>query len=196
LTGSLNVAGTISVTGSIEVSGPLKQNGLEVARPYKVYTALLTQTGVSSLHNIGNYSTLVVGRTYIIGDYKSGDDFTNVGAPNNNIDTYFVATGATPNNFTNGSTLQYDSGAPEVTVLENTIGDIWWEYLTTNTYVAKSVSKFLEDKTLVFYTAYSGTNGDVSSTYTIFRQDDSTIGIGIVEPAFLNKTPIEIRVYN
>lgn len=93
---------------------------------YRVYTALLTQSngdGPSML----NDEPLTIGVTYQITDQGgSGWDFTNVGAPNNNTGTYFVATGTTPNSWGDlGVSLNFNTGAPVVTVLENTIGNIW-----------------------------------------------------------------------
>lgn len=65
---------------------------------------------------------LEVGESYIIRDYQAGDDFTNVGADSNATGQYFVATGTTPANYTNGSTL-----AKEVfeDININTISKAW-----------------------------------------------------------------------
>ena len=57
-------------------------NGEPVQRPYKVYTALLTQSGGSGTSSL-NDEPLTIGVTYLITDLGgSGWDFTNVGAPN------------------------------------------------------------------------------------------------------------------
>jgi len=48
---------------------------------------------------------LTVGEAYVIREYQTGDDFTNVGADSNTTGHYFVATGTTPTDYTNGSTL-------------------------------------------------------------------------------------------
>ncbi len=53
--------------------------------------------------------TLIVGKTYTILTYHSGDDFTNVGALANLPGQTFVATGTTPANWTNLSQLLNDS---------------------------------------------------------------------------------------
>ena len=50
--------------------------------------------------------TLVVGKWYKIVDYHTGDDFTNVGAPQNVTGQWFCATGTTPANWANGSVLE------------------------------------------------------------------------------------------
>lgn len=54
---------------------------------------------------VATSGTLVVGRTYIIDNYVSGDDFTNVGASSNATGISFVATGTNPLVW-NGSTLE------------------------------------------------------------------------------------------
>ena len=61
----------------------------ELLQPYKVYTALLTQTGGDDPQTI-SAGTLVVGVTYEITNYQSDDDFTNVGAPLNETGVKFV----------------------------------------------------------------------------------------------------------
>jgi len=49
--------------------------------------------------------TLVIGVTYEITNYESGDDFLNVGATDNQTGDIFVAIGTTPTDWTNGSEL-------------------------------------------------------------------------------------------
>jgi hypothetical protein len=49
---------------------------------------------------------LVIGLIYQIVTYVAGDDFINVGAASNAATVQFIATGTTPTNWTNGSTLQ------------------------------------------------------------------------------------------
>jgi C1A family cysteine protease len=60
-------------------------------------------------------TSLVVGVTYIIDSYQTGDDFTNVGAASNATGVVFVATGTTPTNWTHTSLVsriyKYVSGA-------------------------------------------------------------------------------------
>jgi len=69
-------------------------------------TTNATFTGWTSV--LGSTSTsglLVTGRDYKIVTYVAGDDFTNVGASSNATGVTFTATGTTPTNWTNGSTL-------------------------------------------------------------------------------------------
>lgn len=119
-------------------------------RGYKVFTALLTQSGEDD--SVGQTSgTLVIGRTYYISNDCCGADFTNVGAPNNNLGTSFVATGQIPNAW--GGTpsgdpqLTYNTGAPVATVLENTIGNVWFTYDGVGTWAINSNGLFTLNKT-------------------------------------------------
>jgi hypothetical protein len=188
------------------LTGSLSVNGTDITgnAPYKVYTALLTQSGGDDPQFASsNTGTLIIGVTYLIND-NLGGDFTNVGAPNNNNGTYFVATGTTPNAWGGGgSTLTYNTGAPVVTVLENTIGNIWFEYGGVGYYTVwtSPESLFPVGKTVCFL----GSVGDdpASASYGFLRlggadscriltQDFSNIN---ANDQLLN-TPIEIRVYN
>jgi hypothetical protein len=82
-------------------------------------------------------------------------------------------------------------------VLENTLGNIWFTYGDETEAFIVSDGLFLQNKTVVFYTPYSGMNSDVTPLVLFYRQDDNTIeietGDGI---SFLTLSPIEIRVYN
>ena len=177
-------------------------NGQSVTPSYKVYTALLTQSGDDQIVQQGS-GNITVGVTYKIIAGKGGTwDFTNVGAPNNNGGTYFVATGTTPNEW-GESALEYNEGAPVVTVLENTIGNIYFQYNTVGNYsvVTEPESLFPVGKTICFL----GSVGDdyASPSYGFLRlgggdscriltQDFTNTD----QDSMLNNTPIEIRVYN
>jgi len=172
-------------------------NGQSVLPTYKVYTALLTQTGEDDPLTILIPEPLVIGRSYLISEYQSGDDFINVGAPSNATDVWFVATGTTPNNWTNGSYLFFDGGAPVSTVLENTIGNIWFTYVGVGTYEIKSNQLFTTENK-IWGIANSG--GDDNSQYTGFVVVyDDTNTIRIVAGNGINdhvQIKLEIRVYN
>lgn len=176
--------------------------------PYKVYTALLTQSGGDDEQMI-NTGTLTVGVTYYIDSNSPGMDFTNVGAPNNNPTTYFVATGTTPNSWgiDEGADdiLFYNTGAPVVTVLENTIGNIWFEYYNEGQYALDGSFLELVDISKIFIqvgkpnTAYANTSGYVD----FFQIEGPILYIGTrdfdinnLSNGILSITPIEIRVYN
>jgi len=174
---------------------------------YKVYTALLTQSGGSGTSSL-NDEPLTIGVTYLINDLGgSGWDFTNVGAPNNNAGTYFVATGTTPNSWGDlGVSLEFTLGAPVVTVLENTIGNIWFTYDNVGFYKVNSNGLFTIGKTFsniepsaVDIENYR--NAVIDHYGTNFSSSDINIFTGdfvsvISSNNYLNNTPIEIRVYN
>ncbi len=173
------------------------------ASAYKVYTALLTQSGSDGSNQFISSGSLTIGVTYLIDEIISGTvDFTNVGAPNNNVGTYFVATGTTPNSWGEDASLAYVTAAPVVTVLENTIGNIWWTYNSVGVYSANSSGLFTQNKT------YSNVqiNGDDASFVAISRtfsnlptNDTVSVSTGdinsVLDDQLLN-APIEIRVYN
>jgi hypothetical protein len=173
---------------------------------YKVYTALLTQSGGDNGAELTS-GILEIGVTYRIDSTGgSGWDFTNVGAPNNNPFTYFVATGTTPNSWQDGQ-LTYNTGAPVVTVLENTIGNVWFTYEGNGSYWITSNGLFTINKTWgisdsVFATATAIPEPvviDVSGY--LGSEPPNTIGIRLIGgdyngDSLLNNTPIEIRVYN
>ena len=176
----------------------------ELAPTYKVYTALLTQSGGDNPSDIMN-SPLTIGVTYTINNYNPSytlGDFTNVGAPNNNIGTPFVATGTTPNDWGSGIVLVYNEGTPVVTVLENTIGNIWFTYDDVGFYYVKSNGLFIDNKTAVFIgpldlnastpIVQTDHSSNDSSTYFIVTSDTNGNGAN----GMLFNTPIEIRVYN
>ena len=173
----------------------------EAATPkYKVYTALLTQIGGDKQVTLID-EPLTIGVTYKISDQAGGTwDFTNVGAPNNNAGTYFVATGTTPNSWGTNGMLSYNTGAPVVTVLENTIGDIRFEYGNTGSYGVWSNSLFTIDKSTM---VVGGPTWDGGTGYFSYGFDGDSLGF-IISRDFSNSylndnlknTFLEIRVYN
>jgi hypothetical protein len=180
-------------------------NGQSFVPKYKVYTALLTQSGVSNVvPNYGNDpDPLTIGVTYEIVD-NTDADFTNVGAPNNNVGTFFVAIGTTPASW-GDSVIQYNTGAPVVTVLENTIGNIWFHKNgSEGSYSIESDNLFSVDKTWCSITSAGNqtsiANGYTESIYVNTADDNINIFTGIILDGgvddVLNNTPIEIRVYN
>jgi hypothetical protein len=174
--------------------------------PYKVYTALLTQSGGDGFSELIN-APLTVGVTYTIGQTNGNPDWTNVGAPNNNLGTSFVATGTTPNSWgTPGdSLLEYNTGAPVVTVLENTIGNIWFAYNGIGGYLLYRDSDFIPEKVFAILTNnLSGNIGLVGDNMALgfecypnapYIAITSTTN-GVATDGVLYNTPIEIRVYN
>jgi hypothetical protein len=166
--------------------------------PYKVYTALLTQSGDDNVQQI-DAGDLTIGVTYNIDSYGDGD-FIIVGAPNNNIGTKFVATGTTP--IWGGGALSYNTGTPVVTVLNNTIGYVWFTFNGDGQYSVFSDDLFTLNKT--FITIGSAAEGAVNGTFNsatpattsyMYIQSAVTSTITPVNDN-LSNTSFEIRVYN
>lgn len=173
---------------------------------YKVFTALLTQNGVGSVSSKNSGDPLLtIGVTYQIvdNDAGSGWDFTNVGAQNNNIGTFFIATGTTPNSWGMDGQLDYNTGAPIAIVLENTIGNVWFEYQGIGTYFAKSNGLFATDKCHYSLTLNTDLGTPNGCMFSIQGQGPSSLFIQTINPTAemaldsqLSSTPIEIRVYS
>lgn len=185
------------ILNKINKLGGVIANLVTVATPkYKVYTALLTQSGVDNKLGL-NSGSLTIGVTYLIDENTGGTDFTNVGSPNNNIGTYFVATGVIPNSWGTGG-LIYDTGAPVVTVLENTIGNIWFTYNALGVGGINSDSKFIVNKTVAFGTG-TGLGDDNIINFDLTTGPDSIFIYTLSAAGVLTVnygSPIEIRVYN
>ena len=178
----------------------------EAATPkYKVYTALLTQSGGDFLDQLDS-STLTQnvtkGVTYTITNASDGD-FLNVGAPNNNIGTSFVAiNNSVPTLWgESGAALLFNTGAPVVTVLENTIGNIWFTYDEVGNYVINSNGLFTVNKTVQFINSPLGLDegilliSNVTNTDSLISLVSTNSNPDFIDGLF-NNTPIEIRVYN
>lgn len=185
----------------------IDQLRLSGAGSYRVYTALLTQSGGDTLSALSFDDTpggpdFIIGVTYQIVDNSIGLDVTNIGAPNNEVGTYFVATGTRPANWGEGS-LIYDTGAPVVTVLENTIGNVWFSYDTIGQYSLNSNGLFTIGKcysSLTLNTDLPAPNGYL---FSILIGNADVFMIQTYNPiadmgsdGLLINTPIEIRVYN
>jgi hypothetical protein len=184
---------------------------LDNKAPYKVYTALLTQGGGDNqesfaweyLDPVPEVPTLLDGVSYYIDSNDSNTDFTIAGAPNNNGGTSFVANGTQPDwqppfeiegNYIQ---IEYNTGAPVVTVLENTIGNIWFTYSFLGEYLINSDNLF---STKLFMQDGFISAGD-GWLFTFSQESQSQIKLlsfsssGNADSLFDN-TPIEIRVYN
>ena len=176
--------------------------------PYKVFTALVTQNGESNLVTQTS-GELTYGSTYTITATDGGTvDFTNVGAPNNNEGTSFIATAtANPNSWGengNGS-LSFNTGAPTISLLfENTIGNVWFEYSGTGNYQMRSDNLFTVDKTISLndQTRCIDNGNNLYNLKVASPGDPSQINITVLDDEFAPKNGrltgklIEIRVYN
>ena len=168
--------------------------------PYKTVYALIQQMGADSIQTVtsGSLDTIV---TYKITNYQAGDDFTNIGAPSNANDVYFIPTGPTPANWSNGSELTYNQGAPLCGIIENTLGPIWFERNDVGIYYVKSNGLFINsEKTGIQATATVTPNIGLQSTAywldTIPMGDTSTIVIqtGIYELAVIGSVSIKMTL--
>jgi hypothetical protein len=195
-----NVSGQ-TINGDLTINGNMVITGTTNTRPYKVYTALLTQSGGDNDAEVTS-GDLTIGVTYRINVDGTDADFTNVGAPNNNLDTSFVATGTTPNSWGTNGSLRFNSGTPVVTVLENTIGNIWFNKGGPGKYSVFSSGLFNEEKLSVFFGALNTikntsfvkilSDTDYPDSFTIRTSD---VADNAIDDSLYN-TPIEIRVYN
>jgi hypothetical protein len=180
---------------------------------YKVFTGLVTQIDGPTEDSI-NSGDLTIGVTYAINEESVGMDFTNVGAPNNNIGTYFIATGTTPNSWGEGAafTLAFNAGAPTVIILENTIGNIWFTWEESFRYNINSNELFTLNKTISnieepnsYYRPYDSTpsflkiytlNNTISAINLINVLVDSSNNTSAEIDSVLSNFLLEIRVYN
>lgn len=115
---------------------------------YKVFTALLTQSGVDSPNTKVQGDTLDLGVTYYIDVNSENADLTIFGAPNSSVGTYFICTqvGVLP---TIGTiSLVSNLGAPVAIVLDNTIGNIWFTWEESFRYNINSNELFTFNKTI------------------------------------------------
>lgn len=178
---------------------------------YKVYTALLSQSGADGPASISS-GTLQVGVTYYVDDPVGEFDFSNVGGPkytdSGSLQVYFVATGTTPNSWGDSTTLIYNTGAPVVTVLENTLGNIWFTYNYDGEYPIQSNGLFTANKTYTVLQLWADDSAtprtgvvtwDNENNLTLYNRDGGGIAqnyIGSNSNPVGWLTSIEIRVYN
>jgi hypothetical protein len=180
------------------------QDVSDSVQPYKVFTALLTQSGGSGPNQNSEFP-LEVGVSYTIfsgGAYILGD-FTNVGAPNNEIGTIFIATGTTPNSWGSNISLSWDTGAPVATVLENTIGNVWFTYDGSGVYTVNSSELFSINKSWLVAGSLAECCSNDWLGKIIFNQISDSLcrlytldSSDVLIDTQLWQTPIEIRVYN
>ena len=164
----------------------------------KRFKALLTQSGTTT-PTTQTSGLLVVGTTYEITDYNANDNFMNVGAPSNELGVKFIATGTTPAVWSKSSELTYDTATPKAVVLENTIGNVWFEFSANGIYTINSNNLFTANKTFKLINSgllldeglISFTNAGTTSLMNIVSYDSS------VNPAndLLLNTPILVEVY-
>jgi hypothetical protein len=174
-----------TINGDVTINGNLSVTGVTTGS-LATYKALLTQFGVQTGTDLNDFNGgLIIGETYTITDYVSGDSFSNVANVTSGvIDTTgceFIATGELPTNWYNGSTLE-SSGGLVVKVLENNLGyDIEW----------------FEDGG-GYYIGYNSTTGPLYNTFnrnTTFISSGNILQFQFFGPSYLETflTPIDIN---
>jgi len=171
---------------------------------YKVFTALLTQSGGDDPISVaGDGEQIVLGFTYYIDTNPDNFDLTIYGAPNNNVGTYFIANQTTYLTYTNSLQLLGNTGAPVATVLENTIGNVWFSFESDGNYGVNSSGLFTVEKTALFIgnTVVSTISQNVIfstpalDSFAIILSSGNLLEQSLTN-GVLSSTPIEIRVYN
>lgn len=172
---------------------------------YKVFTALLTQSGGDNTQYINwddDPNTLTIGVTYTITSNDDNTNFVIAGAPNNNVGTSFVATSQIVGwniDSQGDNQVSYNTGAPVATILENTIGNIWFAYNGVGSYFAMSNHLFTVNKSMGLIG--TPTEGVLNNNFAgINSFGDTTFIISVMEEIpsndLLYNVPIEIRVYD
>jgi hypothetical protein len=203
-----------TITGNIRLNGDLKVS--DGTYSVSTYKALLTQTATFSGTSINGefLGSLIIGETYTIDDYQSGDDFSNisdvVSGIINETGCVFVATGEVPAIWSNDSQLT-SSGNLVVSVLTNNLGfDIEWSIFETIYFGVKSNSGLLYNSfprnyvsvnssqnspffgppTQLWQYAGVGSLGDKDEAVYLAMLDFETM---TTVPNYLYYTPIEIN---
>ena len=196
----IGISPTIDLTGKKsailnEQTIPVTMDDItSTVRPYNVFTALLTQSGGDDPQTITSGS-LIIGATY----QNNGNlgDFTNVGAPNNNDQTSWIATGTTPNNW--GEGVYYNTGAPVATVLENTMGNVWFTYFNLGIYSINSDGLFTINKSWTYPNATQSIPTDGGSFISLYFDSSNSITLETSNDGIIsyggNPLRLEIRVY-
>lgn len=156
-----------TINGNLIINGNLSVTGVTTGS-LATYKALLTQTSPITSSNInGFYYAFIIGETYTIDTYVSGDDFSNIANVTsgtiNVTGCQFIATGETPTNWDNGSTLT-SSGNLVASVLENNLGyDLYWE---TNLFGQPGLYFAFNNTTGPIYNSFNRNNVSVTSQLT------------------------------
>jgi hypothetical protein len=170
-------------------------------RPYQVFTALLTQSGGNTDGTAFGTDYIYKGQTYTIVALNPGDSLIPYGAPNNEIGTSFICNQGTFDWGDSASELSFQEGAPVATVLENTIGNVWFIYNDVGNYSVNSNGLFTLNKSLGLISTLPLGVGDGSASSLVWQTIDTFkiengLIAGIAFDTILFNTPIEIRVYS
>lgn len=174
----------------------------EFELPYKVFTALITQSGTGDAPaTIFGDGSIIKGNSYYILENPNNENLTLVGAPNNSPGTFFIATETVSGKYSPNVRLDYNEGSPTAIVLENTLGGVAFGYISNGRYSVNSNGLFKEDKTTISIDAF-GQDGNspglaVIGNTTLNDENKFTIvcSKGGEVDGVLQKTRIEIKVY-
>jgi hypothetical protein len=166
---------------------------------YKVYSALVTQTG--SYASLTPGPNFIIGRKYVVEQvYNQGteDNFTNIGFVS--IGVPFIASGTTPTNWTSNSPVKIitPNVFPTFNVLENTLGiTLTSDYGNTFSQfrLTSDLPVFLEDKTIIVPDAFMN-NAYVAQERGVGRLNDTTLILSANPLGTYRPYPLEIKVYN
>ena len=164
--------------------------------PYKIYTALLTQSGGDNPIGVaGDGEVINVGVTYEITDNPDNYDLTIYGSPNNSVGTFFIANQTIALPYTNSLQLLGNTGAPVVTVLENIIGNVYWTYDSIGFYTGHSEELFTDNKSFALIS--SSTMGPIVTNISVYDSSSALI-VASAEDGYRENfiAYVEIRVYN
>ena len=170
-----------TITGNVTINGNLSVTGVTTGS-LSTYKALLTDVGPQTGTTLNDFNDgFIIGETYTITTYVSGDNFSNIANVTSGvIDTtgcIFIATGETPTNWDNGSTL-VSSGNLVVTVLENNLGyNIDW------------IEDFMSPG---FYLGFNSTTGPL---YNTFNRNSTFIQSGNVAIPFFGPTMVDTFIF-
>ena len=174
------------------------------APTYKVFTGLLTQSGGDDEQFMNDDIYLVKGVTYdIVANDVPNFNFVPYGAPNNDNGTKFIANETITFLGIIDCSLSYNNGAPVCTVLENTLGNVWFTYDSVGNYYLNSIDLLIVNKTFTLNSQTRCNNiNDQFFNLLFVSIDDSIFRIIILDDNLftandlLTSKMIEIRVYN
>ena len=173
-------------------------------RPYQVFTALLTQSGGDVPSTGSGDEYINSGVTYTITANPDNYDLTIYGAPNSNAGTSFIANQSANLPYTYSLTFSYNTGVPVAAVLENTIGNVWFNYIDIGLYNINSSGLFTNTKTINTIDQTGNISGINDQPYYVYCRGGVTnylelivldTGLNGINGLLYDKL-IEIRVYN
>jgi hypothetical protein len=176
------------------------------SKPHKVFTALLTQSGGDDPRFMqgdggGDISSATKGTTVQIFANLNNINYSSIGAPNSNVGTYFILTqDITLSNLDNETIFAINTGAPVATVLENTLGNVWFTYQLLGSYQIFSNGLFTLNKTWTYPNNTQSIPTDGGSMINLYFDGLNSIILESSNDDIISygghPLRLEIRVYN